>query len=60
MRKNKKPHPAACPCETCRKVVEEANSRLDDTVLDTSKNSRLKKLSPEAAKTLGYIPANPR
>ena len=58
MRKNKpkKTHPTACPCDECRKAIEQSDAHLDDSVLDKSENSRLKKLSPEAARTLGYIP----
>lgn len=53
MKKNKQ-HPAACPCEECRKVVEQANEALPNK--DNADPSRLKKLSPEAARVLGYIP----
>lgn len=59
--RKKQPHHPACPCAECMKAIEKANeSHRDNSVLDVSQNSRLKELSPEAAKTLGYIPANSR
>ena len=57
VRKSKpKSHSAACPCDECRKAIKKSDTHPDDSVLDKSENSRLKKLSPEAARTLGYIP----
>lgn len=47
-------HPA-CPCPQCKAACEQVNASHKEP--ETKEPARLKHLSPEAARRLGYIPA---